>query len=188
MSSITSFIERKKNKTKSIKLTKTTINKKDTQLAYKHDINQKRKEKFYVHPDRPTISEDQTKMLANYLKITYYVDSQIIQYKPIEERLEVRQRKHEKVQSDDEESLKSILKELVKARLPSNPIYFANNEQIKYRSNYFPKKNNKYKNISLQNMDYRISLEVTQDINTTPGTRSTTNELENNPCSNCTVF
>jgi hypothetical protein len=162
MSSTTSFIERKKksNITRSIKHTKTFLNIKiDPELAKKADATQKKKEKLYVHPDHPTITEDQIKMLSNYLKMTHFVDNEIITHKSVEEKQEIKQKKQEKVHSDDEESLKNILKELEKDKMPNNPIYFVNNEEIKYRAKNNRKKNNKYKNISLQNMEYRITQE-----------------------------
>jgi hypothetical protein len=160
---------------------------KDETTAKKLDANQKKLQRLYIDPNKPTISEEQIKMLSSYLKMNHYVDNEILASKSVEEKNEVKQKKQEKVQSDDEESLNTILKELEKDKMPYNNVYFGNNEELKFRAKNNRKKNNKFKNISLQNMDYKITMNG-EDFNSPKGTKPGLKDPKNQPNADCYIF
>jgi hypothetical protein len=180
--------KKKTNTLKGIKHQKSIVTAKEQEVARTLELKKKKLERLLVDPLIPTIDDFQKKVLSNYLKVTHYLDNEIISHKAVEEKVEVKQKKvQEKTHSDDEESLKNILKELEKEKMPYNPIFFANNEELKFRAKNPRKKNNKYKHISLQNLDYRLNTDsnhdyISTEANKTPNSNKNEEKEQSTQC------
>ncbi len=84
-------------------------------------------------------NEEKAKLLTDFFKMAYYLDEGVLKHKVQEDKVKKIEKKQD---SDDEERLVYVLRDLEKDIVLPNRIYYMNNEDLKYNTRLRSKKQN----------------------------------------------
>jgi hypothetical protein len=99
----------------------------------------KEKDEDEKQSERGLTNEDKAKLLTDFFKMAYLLDEGVLKHKVQEDKVKKVEKKQD---SDDEERLVYILKDLEKDIVLPNRIYYMNNEDLKYNNRLRSKKQN----------------------------------------------
>ena len=116
------------------------IDKKNPVISDKDNIDSQNNTEIISKQKKDRINEDKAKILNDFFKMNYYIDEGVIKHKT-QDKIEKVKKNEEKVDSDEEEKLVTLMKDLEKEILPNSRIYFYNNEEMKFSNKTRNKKN-----------------------------------------------
>lgn len=111
------------------------------------------------------LNDSQENKLNKYLKMNYLIGEKKIQQKVTKEEAKTNNVNQQQIVylSDDEESLVNIIKDLEKPFIETTPLYYLNNEELKYRAEVRNKKKIKKKFMNLQNVKIKPNKNIISD-------------------------